>query len=55
MNSLAVLDKERGQYAKAERVTADVLETSRRVLGPEHPTTLRLMNNLAVIYRANIA
>jgi hypothetical protein len=28
------------------------LETQERVLGPEHPDTLRSRNNLAIAYRA---
>ncbi len=35
-----------GKHADAEQVHREVLEALRRVLGPDHPATLRSMNNL---------
>jgi hypothetical protein len=35
-----------GKHAEAEQVHREVLEARQRVLGPEHPDTLRSMNNL---------
>ena len=37
-----------GEYGKAEKLHSEALEIQRRVLGKEHPDTLRSRNNLAV-------
>jgi non-specific serine/threonine protein kinase/serine/threonine-protein kinase len=38
------------KYALAEELNARALEIKRRVLGPEHPDTLKSMGNLANVY-----
>jgi DNA polymerase III delta prime subunit len=38
-----------GQYKAAEELQVEVMETSKRVLGDEHPDTLTSMHNLAYI------
>ena len=43
---------ERGAYAEAIKLAEETLETSERVLGPEHPDTLASVNNLAFLYRS---
>jgi Tetratricopeptide repeat len=43
----AEYDSVRGAYNSARTAYLRELEFNRRVLGPEHPTTLRSMNNLA--------
>jgi tetratricopeptide (TPR) repeat protein len=45
-----VLWKE-GRWKEAEELQVKVLEASRRVLGEEHPDTIRAMANLAATYR----
>ena len=40
-----------GEYAEAETLTVESLESKRRVLGPEHATTLVSLNNLALVYK----
>ncbi len=42
---------DRGKYEQAEPLYQRALTTYERVLGPEHPDTLRSVNNLAVLYR----
>ncbi|ORY31577.1 TPR-like protein [Rhizoclosmatium globosum] len=37
-------------YEKAESMYVECLETSKRVLGPDHPDTLIALNNLALLY-----
>ena len=44
---VARLDHERADYVPARKLQEQVLETCRRVLGNEHPTTLSAMLNLA--------
>jgi tetratricopeptide (TPR) repeat protein len=44
--------REEKKFAEAEALDRLVLQTQRRVLGPEHPNTLRSMNNLANDIRA---
>ena len=48
----ALLFKAQGDLADTRRLHEQVLEVRRRVLGEEHPDTIRSMNNLAVILRA---
>jgi tetratricopeptide (TPR) repeat protein len=40
--------EEEGRFPEAEKVYSDVIAAQRRVLGPEHPQTLRAMTMLAV-------
>jgi hypothetical protein len=47
MNNLAVTMNAQEDYAAARRLLERALEVMTRVLGEEHPHTLRLMNNLA--------
>jgi tetratricopeptide (TPR) repeat protein len=47
MNNLAVTLRAQGDLNRARELREKVLEISRRVLGEEHPDTLRSMNNLA--------
>ena len=39
-----------GLYAQAQPLYLETLETRKRVLGDDHPTTLTSMNNLAILY-----
>jgi hypothetical protein len=41
-----------GRWKEAEKLEVQVVETMKRVLGPEHPDTLNSMNNLAHTYYA---
>jgi len=45
----AILAKAQGDYAGARRLEERVLEAMTRVLGEEHPDTLRSMGSLAVL------
>jgi len=47
MNSLAIVLWRQGNYIEAEKLGRETLEIQRRVLGPEHPSTVILMNNIA--------
>ena len=40
--------RERGRYAEARELDEDTLARCRRVLGEDHPDTLRSANNLAI-------
>jgi tetratricopeptide (TPR) repeat protein len=40
-----------GRYEEAEELFVEVMETRKRVLSDEHPSTLSSMNNLATTYR----
>ncbi|KAI8715206.1 hypothetical protein NCS52_01027800 [Fusarium sp. LHS14.1] len=40
-----------GNYTAAERLSGKAVETSTKVLGEEHPSTLGRMNNLALTFR----
>ena len=46
-DNLARCREQDGEYAEAERIGREVLGVSRRVLGEEHPDTLRAAGNLA--------
>ena len=48
--NLANLYRAQGNYTQAEAYDRQILETRRRVQGPEHPDTLASMNNLAGDY-----
>jgi tetratricopeptide (TPR) repeat protein len=52
MNNLANVYYSQAKYAQAEALFRQALETRRRVLGPEHPSTLNSIFNLALVYRA---
>lgn len=47
MNSLGNTYQQMGRYGEAEALHCSALEIKRKVLGMEHPDTLRSMNNLA--------
>jgi hypothetical protein len=47
MNNLARSYSDQGQWEEAKELKLQVLEISKRVLGPEHPATLTSMANLA--------
>ena len=46
-NSLASTYRDRGRWKEAEELFVQVMETLKRVLGQEHPSTLTSMANLA--------
>ena len=52
MNNLAETLRDQGDLAGARGLQEQVLDLSRRVLGPEHPDTLTSMNNLALTLQA---
>lgn len=52
MDSVAMLDLEQGEHAKAEQLCRIALDTSTRVLGPDHSQTLLITSNLAEILQA---
>ena len=45
--NLASTYRNQGRWKEAEELEAQVMETRKRVLGQEHPSTLSSMNNLA--------
>ena len=47
---LATINGSQGRWKEAERLDAEVMDTNKRVLGPEHPSTLTSMANLASTY-----
>ena len=47
MNNLTAILSKEGKFAEAEQIGSEVLDIRRRVLGPDHPLTLRSMSNLA--------
>jgi Flp pilus assembly protein TadD len=51
MNNLSATLNLEGRYAEAETLLRTTLEIKRRVLGPQHPETLRSMVNLATSLR----
>jgi hypothetical protein len=52
MNLLASLYQAQARYAEAEKLNLHLLETSKRVLGDEHPDTLLVMGRLASLLMA---
>jgi tetratricopeptide (TPR) repeat protein len=42
----------RGRWREGEPLAVQALQVRERVLGPEHPSTLNLVNNLAALYRS---
>ncbi|KAF2679034.1 TPR-like protein, partial [Lentithecium fluviatile CBS 122367] len=51
MANLASTYRNQGRWKEAEELEVQVIETSSRVLGEEHPSTLTSMANLASTYR----
>jgi Tfp pilus assembly protein PilF len=47
INNLAILYANQGKYELAEPLYQRALATRERVLGPEHPDTIRVRNNYA--------
>jgi hypothetical protein len=46
MSNLALAEKGLGKVGESIALNRQILEVRRRVLGPEHPSTLRSMQNL---------
>jgi eukaryotic-like serine/threonine-protein kinase len=51
MDTMGLVYKNLGLYGQARPLLERAVETRRRVLGPEHPDTLRSMDALAVVFR----
>jgi hypothetical protein len=51
MSNLASTYWNQGRWTEAEKLFAQVMETWKTVLGPEHPDTLTSMDNLASTYQ----
>jgi hypothetical protein len=51
MGNLASALWNQGRWKEAEELDVQVMETSLKVLGHEHPQTLTRMDNLASTYR----
>ena len=51
-NALATVATEAGDFGGAIEILKDATEESGRILGADHPDTLRARNNLALAYRA---
>jgi eukaryotic-like serine/threonine-protein kinase len=49
-NTIGKAYEDLGLYREAAKQHEAALDLRRRVLGPEHPDTLRSMNNLAIVY-----
>ena len=49
MNNLAAVYESQGRYAEVEKLHKETLEIERRVLGQDHPDTIRSMVNLACV------
>ncbi|KAF1816974.1 hypothetical protein P152DRAFT_386954 [Eremomyces bilateralis CBS 781.70] len=52
MGNLAGTYRNQGRWKEAEELKVQVMETTKRVLGTEHPSTLTSMGNLAETYKA---
>ena len=50
-DKFGILLQEQGYFKEAETLTSKVLDTRNRILGVEHPGTIRAMSNLAVTYQ----
>ena len=46
MNNLAAVLQGQGKYEEAEKIYRQVLASKESVLGKEHPSTLKSINNL---------
>jgi len=53
MANLASTYRNQGRWKEAEELEVQVMETRKRVLGAEHPSTLTSMNNLAFTWRGH--
>ncbi|OCK89827.1 uncharacterized protein K441DRAFT_582627 [Cenococcum geophilum 1.58] len=51
MHNLASTYKNQGRWKEAEELGLQVMETRKKVLGAEHPSTLMTMHNLASTYK----
>jgi hypothetical protein len=51
MNNLALALGDQDKYEEAEMMYREALVVEQRVLGKEHPDTLKSMNNLAAVLR----
>ena len=51
LNNLAVLYKDQGRYAEAEKLFQRSQTITEKAVGPEHPDMARNLNNLALLYR----
>jgi hypothetical protein len=51
MANLAATYRNQGQWKEAEKLEVQVMETRNRLLGAEHPSTLRSMANLVAMQR----
>jgi len=51
MANLASTYRNQGRWKEAEELEVRVIETRKRVLGAEHPSTLTSMANLALMYK----
>jgi tetratricopeptide (TPR) repeat protein len=51
MGNLADTYGRQGRFAEGEALFRQTLESTRRVLGPEHPRTLDLLSNMAAMYQ----
>jgi hypothetical protein len=51
MVNLASTYRDQGRWQEAEELFVQVMETSLRVLGQEHPNTLTSMNNIAITWK----
>jgi len=49
MNNLALTFADQGRWKEAEELGVQVVETSKRVQGEEHPDTLTNISNLVLI------
>ena len=52
MNNLASTHRDAGRLKDAEALGVEVVEKRKRVLGDDHPDTLKSMLSLAATYRA---
>jgi serine/threonine-protein kinase len=50
IDHLARMDREAGQFERAEQLYLEALAMTERVAGPDHPHAASVMNNLAILY-----
>lgn len=50
--NLALTSENKGRCNEAEELDVQVMDTTKRVLGPEHPDTLTSVNNLSFTCKA---
>jgi hypothetical protein len=51
MADLAMTYKEQGRFEEAVNLLSEVIPAFKRLLGPENPSTLSNVSNLATIYQ----